>query len=169
MTIAMMLGSRSRGGGAVCAPFRYRAARILRFRPLLRAVALSHAARPSCGGMRRFSGLGGRAARSQPPVLGEGLGSVGGAMSVCTQPRCGTHTPPSAGRWVLNDQIHVSTRLSETCAPGLTSAWSCRTKISVIAACGRGTAAKSLFGLMSQRCSRRAATSSLEGVVAWMP
>ena len=30
-------------------------------------------------------------------VLRAGLGSVCGAMSVCTQPRCGTHTPPWAG------------------------------------------------------------------------
>ena len=97
------------------------------------------------------------------------LGSVGGAMSVCTQPRCGTHTPPWAGWWVLNHQIHASTRLSETCAPGVTSACSCRTKISVVAPCGRGTTAKSLFGLTSRRCYRRAATSSLEGVEARMP
>ena len=95
--------------------------------------------------MQRVSGLGGGAARSRPPVLGAGLGSVGGAMSVCTQPRCGTHTPPWAGCWVFNHQIHSSTRLSETCAPGVTSAWSCPTKISVVAACGRGTTAKSLM------------------------
>ena len=42
-------------------------------------------------------------------------------------------------------------------------------KISVVAACGRGTTAKSLLGLTSWRCSRRAATSSLEGVTAGMP
>ena len=155
--MAMVLGSRLRD------------ARLVRLRPLSRAVPLSHAARPSCGGMRRVSGLGGGAARSRPPVLGAGLGSVSVAMSVCTQPRCGTHTPPLAGWWVFNHQIHASTRSSETCAPGLTSAWSCRTKTSVVAACGRGTTAKSLFGWTSRMCSRRAATSSLEGVEAWMP
>ena len=66
----------------------------MRLHPLSRAVPLSHAMRPSYGGIRRVSGLSGGAARSRPPVLGAGLGSVGGAMSVCTQPRCGTHTPP---------------------------------------------------------------------------
>ena len=142
---------------------------LVRLRPLWRAVPLSHAARPSCGEMRRVSGLGGGAARSRPLVPGAGLGSVGRAMSVCTQPRCGTHTLPWAGWWVLNHQIHASTRSSEILVPGVTSAWSCCTKISVFAACGRGTTAKTLFGLTSWRCSRGAATSSLEGVVAWMP
>ena len=169
MIMAMVLGSRSRGGGAARAVSGYGAARLVRLSPVSRAVPLSHAARPSCGGMRRVSGLGGVAARSRPPVLGANLGSVGVAMSVCTQPRCGTHTPPWAGWLVLNHQIHASTRSSEICVPGLTSAWSCRTKISVVAACARGTAAASLFGLTSLRCSRRAATSSLEDVVAWKP
>ena len=58
--------------------------------PLSRAVPLSQAARPSGGVMRRVSGLGDGAACFRPPVLGAGLGSVGGAMSVCTQPRCGS-------------------------------------------------------------------------------
>ena len=167
--MAMVLGSRSRGRGAARAFSGYRAARLVRLRPMLRAVPLSHAARPSCGGMQRVSGLGGRAARSRPSVLDAGLGSVGGAMTVCTQPRCRAHTPPWAGWWVLHHQIHALTRLSETCSAGMKGAWSCRTKISVVTACGRGTTAKSLFGLTSRRCSRRAATSSLEGVVAWMP
>ena len=137
--------------------------------PLSRAVLLSHAARFSCGGMRRVSVLGCGAARSRTPVLGAGLGSVGSAMSVCTLPRCGTHTPPWASWWVFNHQIHTSTRWSEICVLGLTSAWSCRTKILVVAACGRGPTAKSLFVLTFWRCSRRAANSSLEGVVGWMP
>ena len=147
-----MSGSHLRGSGAARAVSGYRAARLVRLRFLSRAVPLSHAARPSCVGMWRVSGLGGGAARSRPPVLGAGLGFVGGAMSVCTQPRCGTHTPPWAGWWVLNHKIHASTRSSETCALGMRSAWSCRTKISVVAVCGRGTTAKSLFGLTSGRC-----------------
>ena len=167
--MAMVLGSHSRGGGAALAASEYRSAMIVRLRPLSRAFLLSHAARPSYGGMRRVSGLGAGAARSQSPVLGAGLGSVSGAMSVCAQPRCGTHTPPRVGWWVLNHQIHPALRSSEICVPGVTSAWSCRTKISVVAACGGGTTAKSLLGLTSQRCSRKAATSSLEGVVAWIP
>ena len=165
----MVVGSRSRGRGAARAASGYSSAMFVRLCPLSRAVLLSHAARRSYSGMRRVSGLGGGAARSQPPVLGAGLGSVGGAMSVCAQPRCGTHTPPWAGWWVLNHQIHASTRSSEICVPGVTSAWSCRTKILVVAACGRGTTAKSLFGLTSRRCSQTAATSPLEDVVAWMP
>ena len=136
---------------------------------MLEVVHKGVVGRPLYGEMRRVSGLGGGAARSRPPVLGAGLGSVGGAMSVCAQPRCGTHAPPWAGCWVLNHQIHASTRSSEICVPGVTSAWSSRTKISVVAASGRGTMAKSLFGLTSRRCSRRAANSSLEGVVGWMP
>ena len=32
----------------------------------------------------------------------------------------------------------------------------------------QGVTAKSLFGLTSRRCSRRAVTSPLDGVVAWM-
>ena len=68
--------------------------------------------------MRRVSAPGGGAARFRPPVLGAGLGSVGGAMSVCAQPRCGTHTPPRASWWVLNHQIYASTRSSEICVPG---------------------------------------------------
>ena len=90
-------------------------------------------------------------------LLGVGLGSVGGAMSVCAQLRCRTHTHPWSGSLVLNHQIHVSTRSSAICIPGATSAWSCRTEMSVDAACGRGTTVKSLFGLTSWRCSRRAA------------
>ena len=76
---------------------------------------------------------------------------------------------PCSGWWVLNHQIHASPRSSMICVPGVVSAWSCRTKISVVAACGRGTTAKSLRGLTSWRCSWRAATSLLEGAVAWMP
>ena len=131
----------------MCAVSGYRSTMLLRLRPLLRAVLLSHSARPSYGGMRGVSALGGGAARSRPPVLGAGLRSVGGAMSVCAQPRCGTHTPPLSGCWVLNHQIHASTRSSAICVPGLTSAWGCRRKKSVVAACGGGTTAKSLLGL----------------------
>ena len=77
------------------------------------------------------------------------------------------HAP--LGRWwVLNHQIHASMRSSETCVPGVTSAWSCRTKIWVVGVCGRGTTAKSLFRSTLRRCSRRVATSSLEGMEAWM-
>ena len=106
--------------------------------------------------------------RSRPPVLGAGLGSVGGAMSVCAQPRCRTLTPPWSGWWKLNHQIHVSTRSSAICIPGLTSAWNCRTAMSVDAACCSGTTAKSLFGLTSWRCLQRAATSLHGGVLEWM-
>ena len=60
-------------------------------------------------------------------------------MSVCTQPGCGTHTPPWVGWWVLDHQIHASMRSSEICVPGVTSAWSCGIKIWVVGACGRGT------------------------------
>ena len=67
---------------------------LLRLRPLLRAVLLSHSARFMYGGMLRVLALGCGAARSRPPVLGAGLGFIGGAMSLCAQPRCGTHTPP---------------------------------------------------------------------------
>ena len=95
---------------------------LLRLRPLSRAALLSHSARSSYGGMLRVSAVGGRAARSRPQVLGAGLGSVGGAMSVCAQPRCGTHMPPWSGWWVLKHQIHVSTRSSVICVPGVTSA-----------------------------------------------
>ena len=132
--MAMVLGSRSRGRSAARAASGYRSAMSVRLRPLLRAVLLFHVARPLHGGMRRVSGLGGGVARSQPPVLGAGLGSVGGAMSVCAQPTSGTHTPAWAGWWVLNHQIHASTRSSKICVPGVTSDWSCRTKISVV--CG---------------------------------
>ena len=41
-------------------------------------------------------------------------------------------------------------------------------EISVVGACGRGTTAKSLFGSMLRRCSRRVTTSSLKGVEALM-
>ena len=99
------------------------------------------------------------AARSQPPVLGAGLGSVNGAMSVCVQPRRGNHTPPGSSWLKLNHQIHASTRSSAICIPGVTSAWSCRKKMSVDVARCRGTTAKSLFGLTSWRCLWRAATS----------
>ena len=88
--------------------------------PLSRAVLLSHSARPSYGGMWRVSPLGGGAARSRPRTLGAGLESVGGAMSVCAQPGCGTHMPPWSGWWVLNHQIHASTRWSVICVPGVT-------------------------------------------------
>ena len=56
--VAMVLGSRSRGGGAARAISGYRSAMFLRLRPLSRDVLLSHAARPSYGGMRRVSVLG---------------------------------------------------------------------------------------------------------------
>ena len=46
----------------------------MRLCPLLRAVLLSRASRPSCDGIRRLSGLGGGAARSRPPVVGAGPG-----------------------------------------------------------------------------------------------
>ena len=46
----------------------------MRLCPLLRAVPLSHASRPSCGGIRRLSGLGGGEARFWPPVGGCGPG-----------------------------------------------------------------------------------------------
>ena len=111
----------------------------LRLRPLSRAVLLSQSARSLYGGVLRMLAPGCGAARSRPPVLGAGLGSLGGAMSVCAQPRFGTHTPPRSGWLMLNHQIDASTRLSAICVPGMTSAWSCRTKMSVVAACGRGT------------------------------
>ena len=167
----MVRGSSSRRRGparAVSAPCGYRSTRSLRLRPPSGAVLLSHSARPLYGGMLRALALGCGAARSRPPVLGAGLGSVGGAMNVWAQPRCGTHTPPWSGWLMLNHQIHASTRSSAICIPGVTSAWSCRTEMSVDAACGRGTTAKSLFGLKSWRCSRRAATSPHEGVLALM-
>ena len=115
---------------------------LLRLRPLSRAVLLSQSARTLYGGIWRLLALGCGAARSRPPALGAGLGSVGGAMSVCAKPTCGTHTPPWSGWLALNHQIHASTRSSAICVPGVTSAWSCRTKMSVVAACGRGTTAK---------------------------
>ena len=90
-------------------------------------------------------------------------------MNVCAQPRCGTHRAPWAGWWLLNHQIHAPKRSSEICVLAVTSAWSCHTKISVVAACSRGTTAKSLLGLTSRWCYRTAATSSLKGVVAWVP
>ena len=108
------------------------------------------------------------AARSRPPVLGAGLGSFGNATSVCAQPRCGTHTPPWSGRLKLNHQIHASTRSSAICIPGVTSAGSCHTEMSVDVACGRGTAVNSLIGVTSWGCPRRAATSLHRGVLAWM-
>ena len=95
--MAMVLGSPSRGGGAARAVSGYRSTMLLRLRPLLQAVLLSHSARSLYGGMLRVSALGGGAARSRPPALGAGLGSVGGAMNVCAQPRCGTHMPPWSG------------------------------------------------------------------------
>ena len=79
--MAMLLGSHSRGGGAARAVSGYRFTMLVRLRPLSRAVLLSHSARPSYGGMRRVSALGGGAARSWPLVLGGGLGSVGGAIT----------------------------------------------------------------------------------------
>ena len=106
--------------------------------------------------MLRVLALGCGAACSRPPVLAAGLGSVSGAMSVCTQPKCGTHTPPWSGWLALNSQIKPSATSSVIGVPGATGAWSCRTKMLVVAACGRGTKAKSLFGLTSWRCSRRA-------------
>ena len=69
----------------------------LRLRPLSVAVVLSQSARALYGEMLRALALGCGAARSRPPVLGAGLRSVVGAMSVCVQPRCGTHTPPWSG------------------------------------------------------------------------
>ena len=132
------------------------------------AVLLSQSPGPLYGGMVRALALACGAAPSRPPVLGAGLGSVGGAMSVCAQPRCGTHTPPWCGWLKLNHQIHVSTRSSATCIPGLTSARSCRTEMLVAAACGRGTTGKSPIWLTSWRCPRRAATSPHGGVLAWM-
>ena len=66
----------------------------LRLRHLSGAVLLSQSARPFYGGMLRALALGCGAAHSRPLVLGAGLGSVGGATSVCAHPRCGTHTPP---------------------------------------------------------------------------
>ena len=167
----MVLGSSSRRGGparAISAPGGYRSTRSLTLRPLLGAVLLSHSVSPFYGGMVRALALGRGAARSRPLVLGARLGSVGGAMSVCAQPRCGTHTPPWSGLLMLNHQIHASTRSSAICISGVTSAWSCRTEMSVVAACGRRTRAKSVFGLTSWRCSQRAATSPHEGVLAWM-
>ena len=132
------------------------------------AVLLSHSARPMYGGIFRALALGRGAIRSRPPVLGAGLGSVGGAMSVCAQPRCGTHMPPLSGWMMLNHQIHVSTSSSAICILGMTSAWSCGTDVSVDMACGRGTTAKNLFGLTSWRRPRRAATSPYGGGLAWM-
>ena len=115
--MAMVLGSPSRGGGAARAISGYRSTMLLRLRPLPRAVLLSHSAGSLYGGMLRVSALVGGAARSWPPVLGAGPGSVGGAMSLCAQPRCGTHMPPWFSWWVLNHQIHASIRLSVIC-PG---------------------------------------------------
>ena len=51
--------------------------------PLAGAVLLSDSARSLYSGMFRVLALGCVAACSRPPVLGAGLGSVGGAMSVC--------------------------------------------------------------------------------------
>ena len=93
----MVWGSSSRRRGparAVSAPGWYRYTMSLRLRPRLGAVLLSHSARSLYGGMLRALALGYGAAHSRPPVLGPGLGSVGGAMSVCAHPKCGTHTPP---------------------------------------------------------------------------
>ena len=139
--IAMVLGSLSRHRGptrAVSAPGRHRSNMVLRLRPLSRAVLLSRSARSLYGGILRVLLLGCGAARSWPPVMHAGLGSVGGAMSVCAQPRCLTHTLPWSNWFALNHQIHTSTRSSAICIPEVTSAWSCRTKMSVVAACGRG-------------------------------
>ena len=55
--VAMVLGSRSRGGGATRAVSGYRPAMFVRLRPLSRAVLLFHAASPSYGGMQRVSVL----------------------------------------------------------------------------------------------------------------
>ena len=79
---------------AVSAPGGYQSTMSLRLRPLSVAVLLSRSARPLYGGMLRALALGCGAARSRPPVLGAGLGSVGGAMRVCAKPSCGTNTPP---------------------------------------------------------------------------
>ena len=167
----MVLASSSFRGGparAVSAPGGYHSTMSLRLRPLLGTVLLSQSARLLYGAMLRALALGCGAALSQPPVLGAGLGSVGGAMSVCAQLRCGTHTPPWS-RWLkVNHQIPASTRLSAICIPGVTSASSYLTEISVDAACGTGTTAKSLFELTPWRCPRRAATSPHGGVLAWM-
>ena len=140
---------------AVPAPDGYRSAMSLRLRSLSGAVLLSQSAKPLCGGILRALALGCGLDRSRPPVPGAGPDSVGGAMSVCAQPRCGTQTPPWSGCLQLNHKIHASTRLSAICTPGVTRAWRCCTEMSVDAACGRGTTAKSLFGLMSWRCPRR--------------
>ena len=126
--MAMVLGSLSRGGGAARAVSGYRSTMLGRLHPLSRAVLLSYSARTSYGGMRRVSALGSGAARSRPAVLGAGLGSVGSSFRMCAQPRCGTLMPPWSGWWVLNHQIHASTRSSVICVLGLTSASSCRSK-----------------------------------------
>ena len=114
----MVAESRSRRGGAARVVSGLWGARLVRLCPLLRAVPLSRAARPACGGIRRLSGLGGGAARSRPPVLGAGLGSVGGAMSVCTQPRCGTHTPLWAGFVGVEPPDPHSNQLARDLCPG---------------------------------------------------
>ena len=116
--------------------------------------------------MLRALGLGCGVARSRPPVLGAALGFVGDAMSVCAKPRCRTRTPPWSAWLKLKNQIQASTRWSAIRIPGVTSAWSCCTKMLVDPACGRGTTAKSLFGLTSWSCPWRAATSPHGGVLA---
>ena len=134
-------------GGLTCAsgPAVYRSTISRRLGPLSRAVQISQAARLLYGGMLKVSALSCGAGRSRPPGLDVGTGSVGGAMSVCAQARCGTLIRPWSGWCRLSHQIHTSMRLSRVRSLGVKSAWSCRTQIRV-GPCGKGPTAKRVLG-----------------------
>ena len=108
-------------------------------------------------------------ARSRPPVLGAGLGSVGGAMSVCAQPRCGTHTPPLGWQVGVEPPDPCFCKVVRDLCPGGDERLELPHKDSGCSGVQQAEPATSLFMLLSRRCSRRAATSWLEGLVAWMP